>query len=442
MLEVLRKTPILRVICFLAILVALIIPVQNSVLYRDRKTDNSSFQVINFYKEEKDSLNPVFIGSSCCFSFYSPLLTYNSYGLKSNNYASSGMGMIFYRYAIEEVRKTQKNALIVLTITPLDIMNYTALHYLLDDMPWSMNKLNFIRRYFSMEGESILNSVEYFFPLMRLHERWSDISLDDLISDDGTKGATAHEYYLTYVTNVEKDFVYSDQRSEMPDTWKQIMYDLLDYLDENNIKILFLIPPRSYSNEEFTQMNSLVDYIVSRNYDVLDLRKKADEIGLNLTYDYYDKRHTNIHGSIKYSDYVINYINEKYDIDLNQDRNEQWDKAFSNYYEIIKGNVVDVELDMNNRDYFLARPELIGVTKNSESISIKWLKVENADGYLVYRKNNDIWIKIADTSDDEYIDKDYLDGSNNYTVISYRYDNGVIKYGNYDYKGINIEVNK
>ena len=66
MLEVLKKTPILRVICFLLILVGLVIPVQKAILYRDRKTDNSSYQVMNFYKEKEDSLNPVFIGSSCC----------------------------------------------------------------------------------------------------------------------------------------------------------------------------------------------------------------------------------------------------------------------------------------------------------------------------------------------------------------------------------------
>ena len=425
MLEVLKKTPILRVICFFLILVGLVIPVQKALLYRDRKTDNSSYQVMNFYKEKEDSLNPVFIGSSCCFSFYSPLFAYNSYGITSNNFASSGMGMIAYKYAIEEVRKTQKDALIVLTITPLDIMNYTALHYLLDYMP-----------------ESILNSLEYFFPLMRLHERWSDLTADDFVLDNGTKGATAHQYYLTYVTDISNDLYFSEERREMPKDWVNIMTDLIDYCDEHDEKIMFLLPPRSYSEEEFTQLNTLVDYISSRGYDVLDLREKAEEIGLDVTHDFYDKRHTNVHGSLKYTDYVINAVTEKYNIQLNHERNEEWDTAFDNYYDLIKANVLDVELDMKQRDYFLGRPELLSAEYRNGSVTMKWNETENADGYLVYRKENNEWIRIGDVSGTEYSDSDCLDGLNTYTVISYRNDNGVVRYGNYEYKGIGVEVNR
>jgi len=440
--EVWKKTPKLRVICFLLILVGLVIPVQKILLYRDRKTDNSSYQVMNFYKEEEDSLNPVFIGSSCCFSFYSPLFAYNTYGITTNNYASSGMGMIAYKYAIEEVRKTQKDALIVLTITPLDIMNYTALHYLLDYMPMSKNKLNFIKGYFTYGEENILNSLEYFFPLMRLHERWSDLTADDFVLDNGTKGATAHQYYLTYVTDISDDLFFSEERREMPENWVYLMTDLLDYCDEHNEKIMFLLPPRSYSEEEFTQLNTLVDYINSRGYDVLDLREKAEEIGLDVTHDFYDKRHTNVHGSLKYTDYVINVVAERYNIQLDHERNEEWDTAFNNYYELIKGDVLDVELNMKQRDCFLERPELVSAVYDDGSVTIKWNEVENADGYLVYRKENNEWIRVGDTESTEYSDSECAKGTNLYTVISYRNDNGVIRYGNYEYKGIGVEVKR
>ena len=369
-------------------------------------------------------------------------MSYNSYGITSNNFASSGMGMIAYKYAIEEVRKTQKDALIVLTITPLDIMNYTALHYLLDYMPMSKNKLNFIKRYFTYGEENILNSLEYFFPLMRLHERWSDLTADDFILDNGTKGATAHQYYLTYVTDISDELFFSEERKEMPEDWVNIMTDLINYCDEHDEKIVFLLPPRSYSEEEFTQLNTLIDYISSRGYDVLDLREKAEEIGLDPTHDFYDKRHTNVHGSLKYTDYVINTVAEKYNIQLEHERNEEWDSAFRNYYELIKTNVLDVELDMKQRDYFLDRPELVSAEYKNGSVTLKWKAVENSDGYLVYRKDNNEWIRIGDVSGTEYSDGDCSAGLNTYTVISYRNDGGVIKYGNYEYKGIGTEVNR
>ena len=442
MKEIFKKTPFLKVIAFFAILVVLIVCCTKVLLYRDRKTDNSSYQIINFYKEEKDSAEVVFIGSSNCFSFYSPLFAYNSYGIKTTNFSSSGMGMIAFKYVIEEVNKTQGNAHIVITITPMDEMSYSALHYLADYMPMSMNKLNLLKAYFSRGDESILNSAEYFFPLMRFHERWSELTLDDLILDDGTKGATSHEYYLTYSNDVNEYFYSSEEKKEMPDNWKELMSDLLDNCDENERDVTFLFPPRSYEEDEYKELNSLIDYISSRNYEVLDLREKYDEIGLDLSYDFYDKRHTNVHGSFKYTDYVIRKIMDKYNIVSKEKNDVSFNKAFDTYYEKIKPYVLDVELDIDKRDFFLGRPESLSATYSDDSVSLKWDEVKNADGYAVYRKTDTEWKLIGETQEKSFTDNEPLKGINTYTVISYRNDSGNRKYGNYNYKGIEVEVDR
>ena len=442
MKEIFKKTPFLKVIAFFAILVVLIVCCTKVLLYRDRKTDNSSYQIINFYKEEKDSAEVVFIGSSNCFSFYSPLFAYNSYGIKTTNFSSSGMGMIAFKYAIEEVNKTQENAHIVITITPMDEMSYSALHYLADYMPMSMNKLNLLKAYFSRGDESILNSAEYFFPLMRFHERWSELTLDDLILDDGTKGATSHEYYLTYSNDVNEYFYSSEEKKEMPDNWKELMSELLDYCDENERDVTFLFPPRSYEEDEYKELNSLIDYISSRNYEVLDLREKYDEIGLDLSYDFYDKRHTNVHGSFKYTDYVIRKIMDKYNIVSKEKNDVSFNKAFDTYYEKIKPYVLDVELDIDKRDFFLGRPESLSATYSDDSVSLKWDEVRNADGYAVYRKTDNEWKLIGETQEKSFTDNEPLNGVNTYTVVSYRNDNGNRKFGNYNYKGIEVEVDR
>ena len=97
---------------------------------------------------------------------------------------------------------------------------------------------------------------------------------------------------------------------------------------------------------------------------------------------------------------------------------------------------------MKQRDYFLGRPELVSAEYRNGSVALRWKEVENADGYLVYRKENNEWIRIGDVADTEYSDGDCWDGLNTYTVISYRNDGGAIKYGNYEYKGIGVEVRK
>lgn len=435
--------PLARVIIFFIILALLAGTAQYYLQYRERYKDNSSFQIINFYKEEKNSVDAVFVGSSITFSFYSPLLVYNSYNIKTTNYSSSGMGILAYRYAIEEVRKYQQDALIVLSITPNYEMQYLGVHFMADYMPLSMNKIAFLTKYFTQDDESILNSIGFYATLMEYHDRWSEIGLDDLIIDEGIKGATRHKYYLSTINDISEGFITDDGRQPMPDKMEYLVRDLLDYCDQKNEKnIVFVLPPKTYSLDEYQQFNSLYDLISSRGYDVLDLRESIDDIGLFLDQDYYDINHTNIHGSVKYSDYLINYVMNNRQCRIVED--EDWDKALDKYRSIIDDYVLDIEIDMKDRDYFLKKPGSISLQENDEGIVISWDKVEGADGYIVYRKTDGGFKAISDRlSDDHYVDDDIEKGNTyTYTVIACRNDNGKILYGNYDYTGTEIEVKK
>ena len=435
--EIFKKTPIVKVILFVLILAIIVSNISKMLLYRDRETDNSSFQVINFYKEKNNDLDAVFVGSSCCFSFYSPLFAYNSYGIKTANYASSGMGMIAFRHVIDEIRKTQKNAPIIVSLTSQDDMNYTSLHYLVDYMPFSLNKLNLIYDYFTKGDDSILNSVEYFFPLMRFHERWSEIDKDDLIIDDGTKGATRHRYYLNDITDISEVYYTSDERIPMPEKWEKYIGNLLDYCDEHNEKISFLVPPRLYDEDEYKMISSLIDYVENRGYTVLDLREKSEEIGLNNAYDFYDSIHTNVHGSLKYTDYVINKIIDIYGLETGH-KSESFDKAFKTYIDKISRNILEDELDMKQRDYSLAMPILNELVKEGSGVKLSWQEVGDADGYAVYRLIDNKWEKLTETSSLEYFDNTY-DENARYTVFSYRIKDGNKYYGNYDYRGLSLK---
>ena len=433
-----RLITIVKIICFFIVLFLILSPIQHLLQYRNRTTDNFNGQVANFYNEEKNTLDAVFIGSSACFSFYSPLLAYNSYGIKTANYCSSGMGAIAYKYVIEEVRKTQEDALIVLTVVPNEGMSYQSVHAMSDEMPLSLNKIRFLNKYFTEDGESIFNSFGFYFTLWEYHDRWSELKADDF-KIDNIKGANTNSYYLDLVTDVTEDINISYDKKEVDNKNLSYIKDLLDYCDEKNENIVFLFPPRNYQEDKYEQTNTIVDMILDRGYEVLDVRDKANTIGLDYKHDYYDLWHTNIHGSIKYTDYLVNYILEKRNCNL--DKKSDFELAFSNYQKIIDSKVLDVELNMKNRDYFLEAPELVSIEQVNNDVSINWNIVNDADGYCVYRKNDNGWEKVLDVSDS----LNYVDGSceknksYTYTVISYRNSTDKI-YGNYDYKGLTIEV--
>lgn len=431
--------PFKRVICFIIILFILAGTVQYRLQYRERYNDNSSFQIINFYKEEKDKMEAVFVGSSCTFAFYSPLFAYRNYGIKTTNFSSSGMGMIAYRYAIEEVRKRQKDALIILTITPNYEMQYLGVHFMADYMPLSLNKIRFLTRYFTQPGESILNSLGFYVTLMEFHDRWSEVSLDDLVLDEGIKGATRHKYYLSTVNDIADQHLVTEEKQPMPERMEYYMSDLLDYCDEKNENIVFLLPPKTYTNEEYAQLNSLAELIQNRGYRLLDLRDSFDEYSLNMHQDFYDINHTNIHGSIKYTDKMVQYILNDHECQLGTDA--KWDEAWENYEKIIAPHILDVEADMSHRDYDLAAPVLEEVSETAGKITISWNEAEDAYGYRVYRKSDGGFEFIGECDGTSFEDTDIEKGvTYTYTVLSFRKEGNEYRYGNYDYLGKKVEV--
>lgn len=430
--------PYLRVICFMIIFFLLVSNAQYMLQYRERHQDNSSFQVINFYKEKKNSADAVFVGSSCCFSFYSPLFAYENYGIRTINYSSSGMGMLAYRYAIEEVRKKQKDVPIILTITTNDAMEYLGVHFMSDYMPMSKNKVAFLSRYFTVDGESILNSIGFYATIMEYHDRWSEMKEDDFIIDEGIKGATHHKYYLSNVYDVSDLYLVTDEKEELSHRMERDMEDLLEYCDERNENVVFLLPPKVYDEEEYAQLNTLCDLISSKGYEVLDLRDSCAEIGLLPEEDFYDPSHTGIHGSIKYTDYLARYIMEHFDTSFVEDG--KWDQAVAKYRDIIDDYVLDVETDMKQRDYFLGKPELLSLKQNGKNTLLEWEAVEGADNYIVYRKDKVGFERIGETTDLSFTDEGLSAGTYTYTVLSSRQENGKQFFGNYDYKGLAVEV--
>ena len=430
--------PYLRVICFLIIFFLLVSNAQYMLQYRERHEDNSSFQVINFYKEKKNTADAVFIGSSCCFSFYSPLFAYENYGIRTISYSSSGMGMLAYRYAIEEVRKKQKDVPIILTVTTNDAMEYLGVHFMSDYMPMSKNKIAFLSRYFTVDGESILNSVGFYATIMEYHDRWSEMTADDFIIDEGVKGATHHKYYLSNVYDVSDLYTVTEEKEELPRRTKRDMEDLLDYCDEKNENVIFLLPPKVYDEEEYAELNTLCDLIRSRGYEVLDLRNSCEKIGLLTDEDFYDPSHTGIHGSIKYTDYLARYVMEHFDTHSVEDG--KWNKAVAKYADIIGDYVLDVETDMKSRDYFLGKPELLSLKEDGGKMLLEWEAVEGADSYLIYRKDEGGFERIGETSDLMFADENAPAGKCTYTVLSSRMEDGRQLYGNYDYKGQTGEV--
>ncbi len=137
------------------------------------------------------------------------------------------------------------------------------------------------------------------------------------------------------VSDYDPDF---SARTILEDFIIQGMNDIMDYCQQENIKALFIIMPQAVGEDRTKNQNTIAEMIESRGLDFIDLRKQIKEIGLDLKKDYYNERHTNIHGSIKVTDYLSQYFIENYGFEDKRGESgyENWDTASKNYLKLVK----------------------------------------------------------------------------------------------------------
>ena len=140
---------VIRVICFLVILGVLFFFVTE--ILKDKRVEgeyNVTTKVKGFYAEPDDSLDFVFVGSSQMYADIAPAVLWNEYGITSYDFCANEQPLWISYYYIKEALKHQKPKAIVLDVFTVYGEDYEAEgvnHINLDDLPWSMNKMNAIR---------------------------------------------------------------------------------------------------------------------------------------------------------------------------------------------------------------------------------------------------------------------------------------------------------
>lgn len=411
--------------------------------------DDLGYQnIAGFYEERENSLDAVYIGSSNCFTFWNSLLAWEEYGISVYPYSCNSNLFFSTEYIIKEVVKTQPNATFIVNINSLtdgDI-NIQQFRNLIDSMPFSLNKLALINHLSDIGDYSFSERLEFYLPIIRYHTRWNEISATDFsIELNGLKGASAFDIYLNVSNDITAAYVTTALNAELSNKIVSSTESLLDYCEKEKINVTFVTVPQARGNEyDMSRYNALNTMIQDRGFDVLDLTERLDDIGLDMTKDYYNGAHTNIHGSIKYTYFLSEYLIDKNAFTDKRGNSEysDWDTAYSKYLKEISPYVLDVEIDSAARTYSLEEPVMEAVLESSQ-ITVSWNKIQNADGYLVYRKTgiSSPWEKLTETAECSYTDISFEDGKTfYYTVVPFLVDENVQYYGDFNYGGVSVSL--
>lgn len=327
------------------------------------KGNQYQLRMKEFYDEVPGTLDAVYIGASHVYTYWQAPIAWNKDGIAVFPFSSGSQPVTAIPFLIEEVKKTQPQALIIANINQIVATDTKAnsVHWLADTIPFSKNKLNMIKSlYEDGDGDDAPDILEYFVPMIRFHSRWNELTEQDIHFNrtDGLKGACYFSDFFKKEVDVSQNYEKVDlnKRVSLSQYGCAALENILNYCDAEKVNILFVIVPQFTGDERRTaQYNSAQDYIESRGYIVLNFTQRTDELGLNITQDYLDLvgKHLNIHGALKFTNYLADYLVDHYGFENKRGGNSMyasWDKAGHLYSEMIEPYLTKGELEYGTGD--------------------------------------------------------------------------------------------
>ena len=430
---------ILKVLLFAALAVLMIHWI-GSVLVENG--DMEFVSVAGFYQEPENTVDAVFIGASNTYMFFQPPLAWEDHGIAVYNLISGSMPARALKYMMKDAHKKQPDALLIVNLNEIkaDFLSAEYFHRIVDNMPFSQNKIDLIRDLGPRMGyENFWDQLEFYFPVILFHDRWSKLSSNDFYPGSvGLKGGSTAEGLLGGGVDFVSGYQPTNQRTALQSDQETVINDLIEVCAENpDMKVLFVFVPQIRSNVNVIgQFNEAADRLTAAGLDVFNMFSDIDAMGVDLRIDFRDLHHMNIHGSLKFTEYFANYLVDHYGFtDKRGDpAYASWDDAAERYDAVVATGALDYERAHAETDSTLDFPQLTACEAYGTDITVTWEPVDGADGYIVYRRAaGGVWERAAETSDTAYTDTGLEIGKEySYTVIPVRNTDDGSVYGSFN----------
>ena len=289
--------------------------------YMDQSRDGS---LIAEYYENAGDHDVVFIGDCEVYENFSPITLWEEYGITSYIRGSAQQMIWQSYYLMEETFRYETPKVMVFNVlsmkydTPASTGNSSQREaynrMTLDGMRWSSSKWNAILASMTEEERQWESMATYLFPLLRYHDRWSELKADDLrylfgkelISDNGYLMQTGVKPVTA--EHVEKPLV---DYTLGENSWYYL--DKMVQLCEQHGTQLVLIKAPSLSPVWWDQWDAQVEaYAQEKGLLYFNFLEHQEAIGIDWNTDTYDTGlHLNVYGAEKMASYFGQILAEQ-----------------------------------------------------------------------------------------------------------------------------------
>ena len=311
----------LRIMVFLLLVVLMLAATFNVLWLKDN--GHARITMDTFYKLPKNSVDVMLVGSSSIREHYIPPLAYSESGVASYSLSTGAQNFDAAKYLISEAELTQDPILYVVDVRALagiSSMYYSeaAIRKVADSMRiYSPNRFEYINRMYDRWDNTWgydSSRLDFLCGAGVYHYRWENLDLEDFgIEYDSWMGYSLENRVCVF-DNEDRIENMTDERGPLKSYADEILKDFLDYCDANDLKVLFVNMPGDYEKDYNLALNTIDDEVKDRGYELLDLNRHIDEIGLDTGTDMRDYIHVNTRGAVKVTKYLDEYLKGNYGI--------------------------------------------------------------------------------------------------------------------------------
>ena len=328
----------LRIGGFILALIALVALL--SVIFAPTVSGNTNDDTVKgIYEQPANTVQITVFGPSTSHAGISSMELYKSYGYSVYNCSTSLQSFEMTYWLMREMIRLQGGEMKIALVDPSIIIlgasdkkRQAQSEKALISMAYSPIRLAASFDLWKLYSNA--GFIESLVPIVRYHTRWDELTSSDFeFASVGERSSFTHGQFIRYLANVESASSASiasktnagvtasidSSEDELRSMWNEndIAYldKFVDLCNENGIQVIFFQTPRTDWNDKHHDSIQLLANEYGIPFLDLSSQEAIDELGISYPMDYVDKKHPNLHGSIKITKYIGDYIAAHYELD-------------------------------------------------------------------------------------------------------------------------------
>ena len=365
----------------------------------------------------KTNIDVIFYGSSRSFRTFNPLIIDAYSKTISFNLGGEAQRVPITDLILEESLRKTKPKLAILEIHnysikfPEDTKRRGVQLRSLDFVSYhSINKLNNVLKYYTPK-----ELLGVYSPLIRNHKKWKYVHFLNLDRSIKNKDYFNRGYLgsMNKFNDDDEKFIEFNSESIIPKRGKKTITEedkknILNFIllaKQNNVDVLIVSAPDMRSKyHNYTFFDELNNICNEQDVNYINFNDHYKE--LNIGYDdFQDPGHLNIHGSIKASVFLSNYINKHYNLP-DRSTEELWkenQKLLEDFNDIsnsVKERIFEKKISAPLLENVTINNVKVIGTKNKYRIT---LNVSNPDAVETYLSNYNLGVHLFPKKRDKHL---------------------------------------